>query len=117
MKTYQFVKLDKSQHYCHCIDDCANMYFLCFSPSKILATEHEHCFQIYESLPRRKSAIPGSAAMAAAFATYLGPYDHNFRRAMLTIHWPMCLRERGVPLVIDSIDPMKGENLSKLHCV
>nr|XP_006816782.1 PREDICTED: dynein heavy chain 17, axonemal-like [Saccoglossus kowalevskii] len=75
---------------------------------QILAMEHEHCLQISESLPRRKMAIPGSAAMAAAFATYLGPYDHNFRRAMLTVHWPMCLRERGVPLIIDSIDPMRG---------
>lgn len=46
--------------------------------------------------------------MASAFCTYLGPYHHNFRRMMLTVHWPNCLRERGVPLVIDSIDGLKG---------
>ena len=46
--------------------------------------------------------------MAAAFATYLGPYHHNFRRVMLTVHWPNCLRERGIPLVIDSLDGLKG---------
>ena len=39
--------------------------------------------------------------MAAAFATYLGPYKHSFRRKMLTIHWPECLQERGVPLLLD----------------
>ena len=46
--------------------------------------------------------------MSGAFATYLGPYHYNFRRLMLTVHWPNCLRERGVPLVIDSIDELKG---------
>lgn len=39
--------------------------------------------------------------MAAAFATYLGPYKHSFRRKMLTVHWPECLQERGVPLLLD----------------
>ncbi|KAK7479595.1 hypothetical protein BaRGS_00029144 [Batillaria attramentaria] len=47
-------------------------------------------------------------AMAAGFATYLGPYHHNFRRVMLTVHWPNCLRERGIPLVIDSVDVLRG---------
>ena len=46
--------------------------------------------------------------MSAGFATYLGPYQYNFRRLMLTIHWPNCLRERGIPLAIDSIDEVKG---------
>jgi len=31
-----------------------------------------------------------------------------FSRVMLTVHWPNCLRERGIPLVIDSIDGLKG---------
>jgi hypothetical protein len=39
--------------------------------------------------------------MAAAFATYLGPYKHSFRREMLTVHWPECLQERGVPLLLE----------------
>lgn len=53
-------------------------------------------------------AIPGGCAMAAGLATYLGPYHHNFRRIILTIHWPNCLRERGIPLVIDSVDVLRG---------
>nr|XP_022320176.1 dynein beta chain, flagellar outer arm-like isoform X6 [Crassostrea virginica] len=75
---------------------------------KILKGERQRCQQIYDSHERREVAIPGGCAMAAAFATYLGPYHHNFRRVMLTIHWPNCLRERGIPLVIDSIDGLKG---------
>ncbi|KAJ8316217.1 hypothetical protein KUTeg_006231 [Tegillarca granosa] len=51
--------------------------------------------------------------MAAAFCTYLGPYHHNFRRVMLTVYWPNCLRERGVPLVIDSIDGLKDQESPK----
>ena len=70
--------------------------------------EHKHCIQICQSLPQREFAIPGAVAMAAAFATYLGAYDTKIRRVMLTIQWPMCLQERGVPLLIDAVDPMKG---------
>ena len=47
--------------------------------------------------------------MAAGLATYLGPYQYNTRRVMLTVHWPNCLRERGIPLVIDSVDEVRGE--------
>ncbi|XP_033641711.1 dynein beta chain, flagellar outer arm-like [Asterias rubens] len=75
---------------------------------EILEMEHKHCIQICQSLPQREFAIPGAVAMAAAFATYLGAYDTKFRRVMLTIQWPMCLQERGVPLLIDAVDPMKG---------
>ena len=46
--------------------------------------------------------------MAAAFATYLGPYTFTFRREMLTVHWPQCLDERGVMLVVDSSAPYAG---------
>ena len=46
--------------------------------------------------------------MAAAFATYLGPYSFAFRREMLTEHWPRCLDERGVMLVVDGSTPYAG---------
>ena len=46
--------------------------------------------------------------MAAAFATYLGPYSFTFRREMLTVYWPKCLDERGVMLVVDSSAPYAG---------
>ncbi|KAK3108743.1 hypothetical protein FSP39_014630 [Pinctada imbricata] len=75
---------------------------------RILKGERQRCQQIYDSYERRLVAIPGGCAMAAAFSTYLGPYHHNFRRMMLTVHWPNCLRERGIPLVVDSIDGLKG---------
>lgn len=57
--------------------------------------------------------------MAAAFATYLGPYKHAFRRKMLTIYWPECLQERGVPLLFDDaphtvIDTESIENIKVL---
>lgn len=54
------------------------------------------------SISNREVAISGGVAMATAFATYLGPYSFAFRREMLTVHWPKCLEERGVPLVLDT---------------
>ncbi|CAH1797693.1 unnamed protein product [Owenia fusiformis] len=75
---------------------------------KILKSEHLRFQQIYKSLDKREMAIPGGIAMASAFATYLGPYHYSLRRLMLTVHWPTCLRERGIPLVIDSINPLRG---------
>ncbi|RUS89314.1 hypothetical protein EGW08_002921, partial [Elysia chlorotica] len=75
---------------------------------RILRGERQRCQQIFDSHERRLVAIPGGCAMAAAFANYLGAYHHNFRRVMLTVHWPGCLRERGIPLVIDSVDGLRG---------
>ena len=77
---------------------------------QLLKGERQRCQQIADSFERRLISLPGGCAMAAAFATYLGPYHHNFRRIMLTVHWPNCLRERGIPLVIDSLDGLKGKN-------
>ncbi|XP_076457719.1 uncharacterized protein LOC143291635 isoform X3 [Babylonia areolata] len=75
---------------------------------RILRGERQRCQQIFDSYKRRLVAVSGGCAMAAGLATYLGPYHHNFRRVMLTVHWPNCLRERGIPLVIDSVDVLKG---------
>ncbi|XP_069115919.1 uncharacterized protein [Argopecten irradians] len=75
---------------------------------RTLKGERKRCEQIFDSYERRILSVPGGCAMSAALATYLGPYHHNFRRMMLTVHWPNCLRERGIPLVIDSIDGLKG---------
>lgn len=79
------------------------MPYLMKSCSQALKSETARSEQIYTSLAVRLACIPGAAAMAAAFCTYLGPYHHSFRRMMLTVHWPHCLRERGIPLVIDSV--------------
>ena len=51
--------------------------------------------------------------MAAAFATYLGPYKHSFRRIMLTVYWPECLQERGVPLLLDDAPHTVADTDSK----
>ncbi|EDV28903.1 uncharacterized protein TRIADDRAFT_19158, partial [Trichoplax adhaerens] len=48
--------------------------------------------------------IVGGIITATASACYLGPLDPLFRQDMLMVHWPQCLKERGIPLVIDGID-------------
>lgn len=75
---------------------------------QVLKREQQRCQQIFDSYNCRHLAISGGCAMAAAFSTYLGPYHHSFRHTMLTVHWPECLRERGTPLVVDSVDSLKG---------
>ena len=93
-----------------CVSWWFTWYFIVSYHVQILKGERQRCQQIYDSYDRRKLAISGGCAMAAGFATYLGPYHHNFRRVILTVHWPNCLRERGIPLVIDSIDGLKGKH-------
>lgn len=92
---------------------CTNCPFQCLICCEyffqVLQREQRKLQQVVNSLPHREIGLPGGVAMAAALATYLGPYHYNFRRVMLTIHWPNCLRERGIPLVVDSIDEIKGQ--------
>jgi dynein heavy chain len=57
--------------------------------------------------------MAGGVAIAAAFATYLGPYGFSFRRDMMTVHWPQCLEERGVPLVLDASPPYPNARVFK----
>uniref|UniRef100_A0A2C9LWF7 Dynein heavy chain coiled coil stalk domain-containing protein n=1 Tax=Biomphalaria glabrata TaxID=6526 RepID=A0A2C9LWF7_BIOGL len=78
-----------------------------YSAVIILSGERTRCTQIFDCYERRLESVPGGCAMAAAFVTYLGPYHHSFRRLMLIVQWPMCLKERGIPLVIDSIDGLR----------
>ena len=64
--------------------------------------------QVYESLQERVFCLPGASALAAGFLVYLGPYQFPFRRSMLTMHWVKCLQDRGLPLVLDSLNSIKG---------
>ena len=80
----------------------------------MLRREKVRIQQVIDSHPNREAALPGGIAMAAAFASYLGPYHYNFRRLMLTLHWPNCLRERGIPLIIDSVDEVRGKEQNLL---
>ncbi len=81
---------------------------------QVLHQEERRIQQIIDSLPQREVAIPGAVAMASALVSYLGPYQYSDRYRMLTVHWPGCLRERGIPLVVDSIDETRGNSLSHL---
>ena len=77
----------------------------------MLSSGRQKWLQLLESINTRVAAVAGGVAMAAAFATYLGPYSFNFRRDMLTVHWPQCLDERGVMLVVDSSSPHGGAEM------
>ena len=52
--------------------------------------------------------MPAACAMAAGFLVYLGPYQFPFRRIMLTNNWIKCLNDRGLPLVLDQLNLIKG---------
>ena len=52
--------------------------------------------------------VTGVSAITAGFAIYLAAYPYMFRRMILTVDWAQCLIERGIPLVYDGIDPVKG---------
>ena len=70
--------------------------------NKVLSSGRQKWLELLESISAREEAVAGGVAIAAAFASYLGPYTFKFRREMLTEHWPRCLNERGVKLVVDS---------------
>ena len=74
----------------------------------MLSSGRQKWLQLLKSISTREEAVAGGVALAAAFATYLGPYSFTFRREMLTLHWPRCLDERGVMLVVDSSAPYAG---------
>ncbi|XP_075053831.1 uncharacterized protein LOC142139871 [Mixophyes fleayi] len=76
--------------------------------AQLLEEENKKYSAIVKALPDRLSGIPGSTAMAAGLVSYLGAYEHNFRQLMLTVEWPTAVKERGFPLMIDSVDPNKG---------
>ena len=82
--------------------------FVILFPRKVLSSGRQKWLQLLESISTREEAVAGGVAMAAAFATYLGPYSFTFRREMLTVHWPKCLDERGVMLVVDNSAPYAG---------
>jgi dynein heavy chain len=73
-----------------------------------LSREFDRNMQIYESLQERIFCLPASCALAAGFIVYLGPYQFPFRRIMLTNNWIKCLNDRGLPLVLDSLNLVKG---------
>lgn len=83
-------------------------HFVAISTFKVLSSGRQKWLQLLESISTREEAVAGGVAMAAGFATYLGPYSFKFRRDMLTVHWPQCLDERGVMLVVDSSGQYAG---------
>ena len=75
---------------------------------KILSREFDRNMQVYESLQERIFCLPAACALSAGFVVYLGPYQFPFRRIMLTNNWIKCLNDRGMPLVLDSLNLIKG---------
>ncbi|XP_053561397.1 uncharacterized protein LOC128652486 [Bombina bombina] len=79
--------------------------------TKLLEKEKEKYAAIVNSFQDRLSGMPGTTAIAAGLVSYLGTYEHMFRQFMLTVEWPMALKERGFPLMVDSIDPVRGRTV------
>nr|CAB3238693.1 dynein heavy chain 8, axonemal-like [Phallusia mammillata] len=75
---------------------------------QILAGEHRRCCGVLNTYEDRLDWVTGAAAVSSGFATYLSAYPYALRRMILTRDWPVCLADRGVPLVFDSIDPVNG---------
>lgn len=84
---------------------------------KLLEDENKKYAAIVSSLPDRLSGIPGSTALAAGLVSYLGAYEHHFRQFMLTVEWPMAVKERGFQLMVDSIDPDIGNKDLNEKCL
>ena len=82
---------------------------------KVLSSGRQKWLSILDSISTREEAVAGGVAIAAAFATYLGPYSFTFRREMLTLHWPECLEERGVMLVLDSSAPYPNAEVFRME--
>lgn len=92
-----------------------HFYLIFVFPCKVLSSGRQKWLQLLQSISTREEAVAGGVAMAAAFATYLGPYSFTFRREMLTVHWPRCLDERGVMLVMDSSAPYAGAEVFEIE--
>lgn len=50
------------------------------------------------SLDAQSKNTPSEVLLAAAFSVYMGPYDEEFRKKMLTQHWTECLINQGMPV-------------------
>ncbi len=74
----------------------------------ILSREFDRNMQVYESVQERIFCLPAACALAAGFLVYLGAYQFPFRRIMLTNNWIKCLHDRGLPLVLDALDLVRG---------
>ena len=90
--------------------------YICFT-NQALFQEKLRMHSVMNSIALRELNISGSSAMAAAFVTFLGPYDVTFRRMMMTDHWPRCLVERGIPLTFDTVHPVYGKHIYWLGAV
>ncbi|OAF70976.1 hypothetical protein A3Q56_01270 [Intoshia linei] len=78
----------------------------------IIVQEENRIKQIINSYNFRISGMFGSAAIISGLQVYLGPYDSLFRKKILSIFWPACLREFGLSLEIDHIDSVYGRKLN-----
>ncbi|XP_058857324.1 dynein beta chain, ciliary-like isoform X3 [Acipenser ruthenus] len=106
-KGFEEASIDKTDQERKTLETMSQLEYLS-SLAEILQMEHNKYSVVSSSLPERFTGLLGSTAMAAGFLTYLGPYEYLFRRLILSVEWPLCLKERGLPFLIDSVDPIQG---------
>ena len=76
---------------------------------QLLQAEMERCKQIVSSCKKRlETTMFGRCAIAAATVAYLGPFQPSFRQEMLLRCWPICVQKRGLPLIFEKIDKIRG---------
>nr|XP_039248070.1 LOW QUALITY PROTEIN: dynein beta chain, ciliary-like [Styela clava] len=78
---------------------------------QVLMDEHRRRTAVLSACEDQLEWVTGVAAIAAGFSTYMGPYPYMFRRMLLTVDWAQCLVERGIPLVFDTIDAVRGHRI------
>ncbi|MGH0150312.1 UNVERIFIED_CONTAM: hypothetical protein FKN15_050184 [Acipenser sinensis] len=105
-KGFEEASIDKTDQERKTSETMSQLEYLS-SLAEILQMEHNKYSVVSSSLPERFTGLLGSTAMAAGLLTYLGPYEYLFRRLILSVEWPLCLKERGLPFLIDSVDPIQ----------
>eukprot|EP00795_Rhopilema_esculentum_P016198 gene16198-7569_t len=71
---------------------------------KLLFAGRQQWTRVLESIAHRRQSMVGNVAISVGFATYLGFYDHEFRKTMTELKWPACLKERGIVIDIKIAD-------------
>ena len=62
------------------------------------------------SLDVKSENISSEVLLAAAFSVYMGPYDEDFRKEMLTKHWFQCLANQGMPVDFTAASASENKN-------
>ena len=77
---------------------------MAFCLFQLLFAGRQQWTRVLESIAHRKQSMVGNVAISVGYATYLGFYDHEFRKTMTEMKWPACLKERGIVIDIKIAD-------------